>query len=116
MRKPTARAGDLRLTVRLIQIFTAILATAILLMAFAARAETIRCGSPSRAALTTKAEAGTGTLLLKTATPGRYLPAPRVATDIAVDIAGPIARTKVTQRFENPSDGWVEGVYIFPLP
>src|SRR5262249_8156450 len=102
--KPTTRAQQLRLALQLIQIFTATLAPAILLLAFATRAqaETLGCGGPSMDGLMTKAEAGTGTLLLKTATPGRYLPAPRVATDIAVDIAGPIARTKITQRFENP--------------
>jgi Ca-activated chloride channel family protein len=61
-------------------------------------------------------DAGTGTLLLKTSTPGCYLAAPRVSADIAVKVSGPVARTKVTQRFENPADGWVEGVYLFPLP
>lgn len=61
-------------------------------------------------------EAASGTLLLKTRTPGCYLGAPRVAADITVNVAGPIARTRVTQRFHNPSDGWVEGVYLFPLP
>jgi Ca-activated chloride channel family protein len=61
-------------------------------------------------------EAGTGMLLLRTRTPGCYLPAPRVAADINVDVSGPVARTHVTQRFENPADGWVEGVYVFPLP
>jgi len=68
------------------------------------------------AGLMRRDEAGTGTLLLKTTIPGCYLGAPRVAADITVDIAGPVARTRVTQRFENPSDGWVEGVYLFPLP
>ena len=77
-----------------------------------AATETGRCGS----GLMTSSEAGTGTLLLKTATPGCFLPAPRVAADISVDVSGPIARTRVTQRFENPAEGWVEGVYVFPLP
>jgi Ca-activated chloride channel family protein len=67
-------------------------------------------------ALMRLSEAGTGVLLLKSDTPGCFLPAPRVVADYAVDIAGPIARTRVTQRFENPADGWVEGVYVFPLP
>ena len=31
-------------------------------------------------------------------------------------VSGPTARTIVTQRFENPADGFVEGVYVFPLP
>jgi Ca-activated chloride channel family protein len=39
-----------------------------------------------------------------------------VAADIKMDIAGPIIRTKLTQRFTNPTDQWVEGVYAFPLP
>src|SRR6185436_19303328 len=26
------------------------------------------------------------------------------------------ARTKVTQRFQNPADGWIEGIYVFTLP
>ena len=59
---------------------------------------------------------GTGSLLLQTPEPGRYVEAPRVATDFDVTVTGPIARTRVTQRFENPADGWVEGIYVFPLP
>lgn len=61
-------------------------------------------------------DAGTGALMFKTDEPGRYIEAPLVATDITVDITGPLARTKITQRFRNPSDVWVEGVYVFPLP
>jgi Ca-activated chloride channel family protein len=33
-----------------------------------------------------------------------------------IDVNGPIIRTRVTQRFQNPSKGWVEGTYVFPLP
>src|SRR5262249_7535617 len=76
------------------------------------RAETSACD----AGLMRPSEAGSGTFLLKTKTPGCYLPAPRVAADISVDVSGPTARTTVIQRFENPSDGWVEGIYVFPLP
>ena len=61
-------------------------------------------------------DTGNGDLLLKTSVPGCYLPAPRVAADFTIDIAGPVARTRVTQRFENPAEGWVEGIYLFPLP
>ena len=57
-----------------------------------------------------------GSLLLKTDTPGEYLEAPQVAADVFIDVTGPIIRARVTQRFENPSDKWVEGVYVFPLP
>jgi Ca-activated chloride channel homolog len=56
-----------------------------------------------------------GSLLLK-AKDGAYLEAPRLGADYNVTISGPTGRTVLTQRFENPADGWVEGVYAFPLP
>src|SRR5690606_6870204 len=55
-------------------------------------------------------------LLFKSTEPGKYVPAPLLATDVKIDVSGPIARARVTQRFINPGDGWVEGKYIFPLP
>jgi len=61
-------------------------------------------------------DVGAGSLLLKTPQSGRYVPAPTVATDVHMRITGMISRVSVTQRFENPSDEWVEGVYVFPLP
>ena len=63
-----------------------------------------------------KAEVSSGSLLLQSSTPGRYIEAPLVAADVKMDIAGPIIRTKLTQRFTNPTQQWVEGVYAFPLP
>ncbi|NJM30252.1 MAG: marine proteobacterial sortase target protein [Rhizobiales bacterium] len=57
-----------------------------------------------------------GSLLLKSTEGGKYLEAPKLATDYTVTVSGPTARTIVTQRFENPAAGWVEGVYVFPLP
>lgn len=57
-----------------------------------------------------------GNLLLKSSEPGKYVEAPKVATDYTTTVSGPTARTVVTQQFYNPSDGWVEGVYVFPLP
>lgn len=56
-----------------------------------------------------------GGLLLKTIE-GGFVEAPRVATDYTVSISGLTSRTILTQRFSNPADGWVEGVYVFPLP
>ncbi|MGB0852259.1 MAG: marine proteobacterial sortase target protein [Pikeienuella sp.] len=81
----------------------------ILCLPFAAVAE----GTPRLVAID---DAGSGSLMLKTDEPGRYVAAPLVATDITVDITGPLARTRITQRFRNPADVWVEGVYVFPLP
>ena len=57
-----------------------------------------------------------GALLLHSSEPGWYVPAPRLATDVTMEVAGLIVRAVVTQRFENPSEGWVEGRYLFPLP
>ncbi|WEX76485.1 marine proteobacterial sortase target protein [Sinorhizobium numidicum] len=59
---------------------------------------------------------GTGALLFPSREPGYFVEAPRLATDVQIDVNGPIMRTRVTQRFENPSEGWVEGTYLFPLP
>jgi hypothetical protein len=58
----------------------------------------------------------TGALLLPSKEPGRFVETPRLSTDVDMRINGPIARITVTQRFENPGDGWVEGIYVFPLP
>lgn len=61
-------------------------------------------------------EAQDGSLLFKTDKPNRYLKAPMVATDVKMNIAGPVIRTTLSQTFENTSDQWVEGIYVFPLP
>lgn len=61
------------------------------------------------------ADMASGSLLLK-GKDGSYLEAPRLGSDYSVTISGPTGRTVLTQRFSNPSDGWVEGVYVFPLP
>lgn len=66
--------------------------------------------------LVTPGEQTSGSLLLESGEVGKYIAAPSLITDVDIDISGPIARTKVTQRFENTSDAWVEGVYVFPLP
>ncbi len=64
----------------------------------------------------TKNEVSAGALLIASTEPGLYVEAPLVAADVDMDIAGPIIRTTLTQRFTNPTDKWVEGVYAFPLP
>ena len=42
--------------------------------------------------------------------------APTVETRVRFDVTGVIARAVVVQRFRNPLDEWIEGVYVFPLP
>lgn len=60
-------------------------------------------------------EARMGTLLFKTKQPGEFITAPRLGTDIEIDVNGPTARGTITQHFQNPTDGWVEAVYVMPL-
>ncbi|MEJ1354271.1 MAG: marine proteobacterial sortase target protein [Candidatus Sedimenticola sp. (ex Thyasira tokunagai)] len=57
-----------------------------------------------------------GSLLLKLASGGVSIDAPQLSTDVVMNISGMSARVKVKQRFRNPGSGWVEGVYVFPLP
>ena len=72
---------------------------------FESAQETIRLG-----------DAQDGSLLFKTEIAGQYLKAPMVKTDVDIKVSGPIIRTTLSQTFENTSDQWVEGIYVFPLP
>ncbi len=76
---------------------------------------------PARPAAASEAEipyAGMddGGLFLPSETPGYVVPATTVDTGVVIDVSGLVARATVTQRFVNPTDAWVEGVYVFPLP
>ena len=57
-----------------------------------------------------------GQLLFRTVDAGRYAPAPLVATEVDIAVGGIVARTVVKQHFFNPTDNWLEGRYVFPLP
>lgn len=43
-------------------------------------------------------------------------PSVTLQTDVSMNVSGLIVRTEVCQKFSNPSDDWVEGIYVFPLP
>lgn len=45
-----------------------------------------------------------------------YFLSPMVETKVDIHVTGLVARTKVSQSFSNPSDDWVNGIYVFPLP
>lgn len=45
-----------------------------------------------------------------------YDVAPLVDSRITIDVTGVIARVRLVQRFRNPADVWVRGIYVFPLP
>ena len=67
-------------------------------------------------ALVTPAEMQSGALLFRANEKGRYVEAPRLGTDVDLSVSGPTARAHVTQVFQNPTDRWVEAVYVYPLP
>ncbi|HTO55259.1 MAG TPA: marine proteobacterial sortase target protein [Myxococcota bacterium] len=89
------------------------LLAAALLAALAGRPGPLRAETPG---LVGMSDVASGTLLLETVEPGKYLEAPRLSTDVAISVTGTVERTRVTQRFANPSAEWVEAVYVFPLP
>ena len=66
-------------------------------------------------AFVTPGEMRSGALLLRSEN-DRHVEAPLVGTDVDLVISGPTARARVTQIFHNPTDGWVEAVYVYPLP
>ena len=55
-------------------------------------------------------------LVLRPRAGGSPCAAPLVATDVDIQVAGYVARARVTQRFRNPYRDWSEGTYVFPLP
>ena len=57
-----------------------------------------------------------GSLLFRTDKPGVFHIAPTVDTRVNMKVSGMIVRSTVVQRFSNPDDFWVEGIYVFPLP
>ncbi len=59
-------------------------------------------------------ELQSGSLLLRMQ--NGYTSATLLNTDVDMDISGLVARVKVRQEFQNTSQDWVEGVYVFPLP
>src|SRR6478752_2662516 len=97
-----------RLSYRLLMILAAI-------AAFFATAPRLYAGaSVNVARFVTPAEMRSGSLLLKSEG-DRYVEAPLVATDADIVVSGPTARSRITQIFHNPTDGWVEGIYVYPL-
>jgi Ca-activated chloride channel family protein len=68
--------------------------------------------SPERVRIS---EVSRGELLLHAAE-GGYFAAPPVDTAVLIRVSGPVVRTKIRQRFDNPLDLFMEGTYAFPLP
>src|SRR4051812_1867351 len=54
--------------------------------------------------------------VLATQIENKVVPIPLKHTDVKASIAGYIATVDVTQEYQNPYDGKIEAVYVFPLP
>ena len=61
-------------------------------------------------------DVGRGSLLFRSAQMDELRLAPLVATKVSFEVGGIIARTRIRQTFVNPTDQWLEGIYVFPLP
>ena len=57
-----------------------------------------------------------GGLLLGSTEDGSLQAAPVLASDVHVEIAGVVARSRLTQIFRNPTAQPLQAVYVFPLP
>lgn len=47
---------------------------------------------------------------------GRPVPAVMLSQEVNMTVTGVVARVKLVQEFRNPGNGWVNGMYLFPLP
>ena len=90
-----------------------VLATFIALLLVSALSYPAQSPTLGRAMKAQDAEAGT--LLVRTSDHGQLRPMPTLATNVDINVTGMISRSSVTQHFGNPTDQWLEGIYVFPL-
>jgi Ca-activated chloride channel homolog len=79
-------------------------------------AASIALPAPAPAGAATPERMASGSFLMRRTTGEPWAEAPTLATEVSFRVAGVVARASVRQRFRNATDGWVEGVYVFPLP
>src|SRR6195952_2513095 len=90
---------------------------AVILVGFAAlflSFEPVWSATVQPAAFIKPGDARSGSLLLKT--DEGYNDASRLGIDVDLTLSGPTVRARVTQIFRNPTQNWVEAVYVYPLP
>jgi len=112
----TSRRSRLSRKMRIVLFFTFESAAA-LLIGFAAlflSFEPMWSAESLQAAFVKPGDARSGSLLLKTE--DGYADAARLGIDVDLTVSGPTARARVTQIFRNPTQNWVEAVYVYPLP
>jgi Ca-activated chloride channel homolog len=94
----------------------AFMIVAVIIAAFFASAPRAHAeAAPTVARFVTPAEMRSGALLLRSQD-DRFVEAPLVGTDVNLAVSGATIRARVTQIFHNPTAGWVEAVYVYPLP
>lgn len=110
-----SRSG-LAALVRLV-LFMVMQGFAVILVGFAAlflSFEPVWSATVQPAAFIKPGDARSGSLLLKT--DEGYNDAARLGIDVELTVSGPTVRARVTQIFRNPTQNWVEAVYVYPLP
>ncbi len=55
-------------------------------------------------------------LFFRSAQQGSGLEAPTLSSDVSMAVNGMVNRVTVRQVFHNPTNRWMEGIYVFPLP
>jgi Ca-activated chloride channel family protein len=98
-------------------LFLILQSAAILLVGFAALFLSFEPGWSAESqpvAVVKPSEARSGSLMLKT--DDGYADAIRLGIDVDLTVSGPTVRARVTQIFQNPTQNWVEAIYVYPLP
>ena len=111
------RHGTLRRLARSVEndlLATVLLATAVAFALLLVSLDAAK-GAPPEARPIDQVEADRGGLYAPDGD-GRFRPLPLLATEIRASISGLVARTTVRHRFRNTDSGWVEAIYVFPLP
>src|SRR5712675_525580 len=112
----TGRRLSLPRVIKLV-LFFVMQGAAAILIGFAAlflSFEPVWSASLPSAVLAKPSDARSGSLLLKTE--DGYADATRLGIDVDLTVSGPTIRARVTQIFKNPTQDWVEAVYVYPLP
>src|SRR4051812_35200331 len=114
--QPTGERGRLTPTepamLRILRIFLAIFAG---IAAFFVNTALSLSAEQSLLPVVKPGEMRAGSLLLKRDGDG-YADATRLGIDVDLTVSGPTIRARATQIFRNPTQDWVEAIYVYPLP
>ena len=97
---------------RALAVLSALLLGTMVLLSAAARAQDLGSPSPDARSFDDRPHG----LLFRSEDGREGFLAPTLATEVRVAINGTVERVTVRQHFINPSNAWLEGIYIFPLP